>query len=71
MNRRSFLQGILAAGVAPAFIGSKVLMPIKELSLPEKEIIVTSGNQLLTISQITKRALIVLQEQINLAGIYA
>jgi|SRR5882757_1972038 len=31
MNRRSFLQGILAAGVAPAFVGSSILMPVRKL----------------------------------------
>jgi hypothetical protein len=34
MNRRSFLQSILAAGVAPAFIGSSVLMPVRQLWQP-------------------------------------
>lgn len=29
MNRRSFLAGILAAGVAPAFVGSSILMPVR------------------------------------------
>lgn len=28
VDRRGFLQAVLAAGVAPAFIGSKVLMPV-------------------------------------------
>lgn len=31
MNRRGFLKGILAAGVAPAFVGSSVLMPVRAL----------------------------------------
>lgn len=34
MNRRDFLKGlggVLAAGVAPAFIGSDVLMPVKKI----------------------------------------
>ena len=31
MNRRGFLQGILAAGVAPAFIGSSILMPVRKI----------------------------------------
>lgn len=35
MNRRGFLSSILAAGVAPAAIGSGVLMPIKRIVLPE------------------------------------
>lgn len=34
MNRRGFLQSILAAGVAPAFVGSGVLMPIRAFVLP-------------------------------------
>lgn len=34
MNRRGFLASILAAGVAPAAIGSGVLMPIKRIVLP-------------------------------------
>lgn len=37
MNRRDVLKGlagILASGVAPAYAGSKVLMPIKQLILP-------------------------------------
>jgi len=36
MNRRGFLQAILAAGVAPAFVGSGVLMPVRELWTPRK-----------------------------------
>lgn len=31
MQRRGFLAGILAAGVAPAFVGAKVLMPVQPL----------------------------------------
>lgn len=37
LSRRGFLKGmagILAAGVAPAFIGSKILMPVKKLAVP-------------------------------------
>ncbi len=29
MNRRGFLKGILAAGVAPAVVGSGILMPVR------------------------------------------
>lgn len=36
MNRRGFLQAILAAGVAPAFVGSSILMPVKKLVLPRE-----------------------------------
>lgn len=34
MDRRGFLGAILAAGVAPAFVGSSVLMPIRKLFIP-------------------------------------
>lgn len=34
MNRRGFLQSILATGVAPAVVGSGILMPIKKLWTP-------------------------------------
>lgn len=34
MNRRGFLQAILAAGVAPAFVGSSILMPVQKLWVP-------------------------------------
>lgn len=39
MNRREFLKGlggVLAAGVAPAFIGSDVLMPVKKIWTPPR-----------------------------------
>ena len=39
INRRGFLKGILAAGVAPAFIGSDVLMPVKNLALPPDDVL--------------------------------
>lgn len=31
MRRRGFLASILAAGVAPAVVGSGILMPVKEI----------------------------------------
>lgn len=34
MDRRGFLAGILAAGFAPAVVGSGVLMPIKKIWTP-------------------------------------
>jgi hypothetical protein len=34
IGRRGFLAGILAAGVAPAFVGSSVLMPVRRIILP-------------------------------------
>jgi hypothetical protein len=39
MNRRSFLSSILAAGVAPAFVGSSILMPVRALALPSAGLI--------------------------------
>jgi hypothetical protein len=43
MNRRGFLSAILAAGVAPAFIGSSVLMPVRKLWTPPDHIVVRPG----------------------------
>lgn len=37
MNRRGFMQSMLALGVAPAVVSSGVLMPIKSLLLPGGE----------------------------------
>lgn len=37
MNRRGFLRAILVAGVAPAVVGSGVLMPVRALARPVLE----------------------------------
>ena len=37
--RRGFLGAILAAGVAPAAVGSGILMPVRRLIVPNSEII--------------------------------
>lgn len=37
MNRRGFLQAILAAGVAPAVIRSGVLMPVRSFLIPSRD----------------------------------
>ncbi len=34
MKRRNFIQAMLVAGVAPAAIGSGILMPVKKLITP-------------------------------------
>ncbi len=34
MKRRDFLKSMLAAGVAPAAIGSGILMPVREIITP-------------------------------------
>lgn len=56
VTRRGFLKGmagILAAGVAPAFIGSKVLMPIKPaLVLPPTGLYVHNGSAWMRITAI-------------------
>lgn len=39
-TRRSFLAGILAAGFAPAAIGSGILMPVKTIAVPSQTIII-------------------------------
>lgn len=58
MDRRGFLRGILAAGVAPALVGSSVLMPIRALAVPTAaEVITHGGNQLLSIEMITAEVL--------------
>ena len=55
MNRRSFITGIagiLAAGYAPAFVGSNVLMPVRKIWTPEgrfvdvSEVLKTWGGEL-------------------------
>ncbi len=40
MNRRGFLAGILGAGVAPAVVGSGVLMPVRKLAVPEPRVLI-------------------------------
>ena len=40
MNRRGFLQAILAAGVAPAFVGSSILMPVRGLIFAPEPVVI-------------------------------
>jgi len=35
MNRRGFLSGILATGMAPAVVGSSILMPLGKVWVPD------------------------------------
>lgn len=35
MNRRGFLKGVLATGIAPAVIGSGILMPVRAIAMPQ------------------------------------
>ena len=39
MNRRGFLQSILAAGVAPSVVGSGILMPVRKLWTPPADVL--------------------------------
>lgn len=39
MIRRSFLGGILLAGVAPAFVHAKILMPVRTIWTPDTDIV--------------------------------
>jgi hypothetical protein len=71
MNRRGFLQAILAAGVAPAVVGSGVLMPVRLVAPIQRAVevvvdteLVVYGNTLLTVSAITREALRILEAEI-------
>jgi len=48
VNRRSFLASILAAGVAPAVIGSGILMPVRKLSIADATWLPSTGTGSLT-----------------------
>lgn len=41
-TRRGFLGAILAAGVAPAAVGSGILMPVKKIAFPEFDLDVSA-----------------------------
>lgn len=51
MNRRGFLKSILAAGVAPAFVGSSILMPVKAPARVEWELIEIDASDVLSASE--------------------
>ena len=72
MQRRGFLKAILAAGVAPAFVGSGILMPVKALVMPTDEevldVVAGQGNTLLTIGMITREAMRILHENRSFVG---
>lgn len=68
MDRRGFLQGILALGIAPAIVRASSLMPIAVLEepliiLPSG---VSAGNQIITLSMITAEALRILEQNLIL-----
>lgn len=72
MNRRGFLLGMLAAGVAPAVVKAANIMPVfmrreSGLLAPDTFIVtgVANGNRLLTPELITKEALRILNMNID------
>lgn len=77
MNRRGFLGAILGAAMAPAVVRASSMMQImpgyKEIEsglvVPTAQIV--TGNQLLTIEQITKEAFRVLSVQMERASLFA
>lgn len=66
-TRRGFLASILAAGVAPAAIGSGVLMPVRQIWTPVNSL--KMGNTLLTPQMIIKEALEILQKECGVSHI--
>ncbi len=52
MNRRGFLAGILAAGVAPAVVGSGILMPVRMVQP------ITDPFEILSLEEYARRAII-------------
>ena len=71
MRRRGFLGAILAAGMAPAFVSAKVLMPVRQIILPETAAFETvnsllrlNPSSLITIQMITNEALRVLNDNL-------
>jgi hypothetical protein len=63
MDRRSFLKGLSAAIMAPAVVRSSILMPVKEIIVPDgvalKSMvhpIVNGGTGLTEIARITREA---------------
>ena len=63
MNRRGFLGGILAAGVAPFVARAEILMPVRKIWLPSTQIIL--GNTLITSEEFTRRALSILHKKLT------
>ena len=66
MNRRGFIKSILAAGVAPVFVGSSVLMPVRSILVPTiTEVVELNGNRLLTLHEVTIEALMAYQRTVG------
>jgi hypothetical protein len=63
VGRRGFLGAILAAGVAPAFVSAKVLMPVRTIWTPPQELMpLTAG--LVTSGMIQREALRILESRL-------
>lgn len=74
MNRRGFLGSILVAAAAPAIVRADSLMrviPRDLVILPSEQRFVTAtfeGNQMLTVDQITREALKILEDNLKFMG---
>lgn len=70
MDRRGFLAGMLAACAAPAIVRADSLMRIvpRELELLVPNVIVGTGNYLLTPEMITKEALAILSKNLEMSA---
>lgn len=67
MNRRDFLRGmagILAFGVAPAVVGSNILMPIRQIVLPTDEEVFRVLSGILTPQMIARETLRILEQNL-------
>lgn len=79
MQRRGFLSAILAAGVAPAYVGARVLMPVRRVIAAPKvyssaELAhgfeLSEANRLITIEQLTREAIAIIERQYADATIF-
>ena len=66
MNRRGFLGTMLALGAAPAVVRAESLMAVRSLWVPDCKVVTVGGNSILTIEQITRDALRILNAQMSL-----
>ena len=61
MDRRSFLKGLVGAVVAPAIVRSGILMPVKEIIVPDGIALTSSLHpvgSLAEIARVTRQAFI-------------
>jgi hypothetical protein len=74
ISRRGFLGAILAAAAAPAFVKASSLMPVfsrqedQRVLTPAAPIVASARNTLLTIDEITREALKILEKEMTIAS---